>query len=172
MKQILKQFKKELSDYCQGMMQPRAAAGDIAGLARQDAYADIDERVGLSEEMPTEVESNELEEEAKRIWDENFNGGHFDVIGYTDFLEFARHFAEWQKKRDEEDLTYKIAAAYQLGLSDRERKMMKGAVEAEEVGRNVTNCPIYLAKIPVDTTKHGDKVKLIIIPQDDESRDS
>ena len=46
------------------------------------------------DECPLKQEQPEWEEEVKRIWNENFNGGHFDVIGYTDFLDFARHFYE------------------------------------------------------------------------------
>lgn len=60
-----------------------------------------------------------------------------------------------------------LRVAHMLGIEKGyafcKEQMMKGAVDAEEVGRNIADCPIYLAKTPVDTTKHGDKVKLIII---------
>ena len=40
-----------------------------------------------------EVKEVDLESEIKAIWDKDFSG-HFDVIGYTDFTELAKHFYE------------------------------------------------------------------------------
>ena len=39
------------------------------------------------------VKEVDLESEIKTIWNKDFSG-HFDVIGYTDFVELAKHFFE------------------------------------------------------------------------------
>ena len=63
----------------------------------------------------------------------------------------------------------KIAAAYQLGLADKEKKMMKEAVEGE-VARILGSVIIDMGDVEDDKIlndyKPGDKVKLIIIKED------
>jgi len=68
-----------------------------------------------------------------------------------------------QKERDDKELSEKIASAYQLGLADKEKQMMKGAVEGVIRGDNAklwvcNNPPSFI----FDKFKDGDKVKLII----------
>ncbi len=56
----------------------------------------------------------------------------------------------------------KIAAAYQLGLADKEKQMMKGAVEVEVT----ETCGISSLWIKTKQFKPGQKVKIIIVKED------
>lgn len=81
----------------------------------------------LSESGSTEI-PNDLEEAAIE----------YSAIGYSPFDDpYEKHQqfecsklvfidgAKWQKERDDKELSEKIAAAYQLGLTDKEKMMMK-----------------------------------------------
>ena len=70
--------------------------------------------------------------------------------------------AKWQKEQDDKELSEKIAAAYQLGVKDKEQ-MMKEAVEVM-VTTNLANRPvIYLDQL--EGLKYGDKVRIIIVKE-------
>lgn len=72
--------------------------------------------------------------------------------------------AEWQKEQNDKDLSEKIAAAYQLGLANKEKQMMKEAVEVM-VTTNLANRPIiYLDELK--GFQYGDKVRIIIVKED------
>ena len=73
--------------------------------------------------------------------------------------------AKWQKEQDDKELSEKIAAAYQLGIADKEKQMMKEAVE----------CELYydgdFLAIDLNMAELGhserDKVRIIVIPNTD-----
>ena len=61
------------------------------------------------------------------------------------------------------ELSEKIASAYQLGLADKEKQMMKEAVEGNVVN---TNYPTQIQlNIFESSLKDGQKVKLIIVKE-------
>ena len=72
-------------------------------------------------------------------------------------------------KYEDEQLSEKIAAAYQLGLADKEKQMMKNALHG---WLDEDNEPPYdlnvlcEEKIPFGKFKHGDKVRIIIVKED------
>lgn len=98
----------------------------------------------------------ELEKEIQRYNEEQ--GGD------CRYVQTARHFARWMREQMMKELSEKIAAAYQLGLSDKEKQMMKEAVEGEIINAG------YPTKIELNTFyskfEHGQEVKLIIIKED------
>ena len=73
--------------------------------------------------------------------------------------------AKWQKEQDGKNFSEKIAAAYQLGLADKESQMMREAVKGEikdfhfihEI--NYASAKIEFNSIP--KLKEGDKVYII-----------
>jgi hypothetical protein len=132
---------------------------------------------GLRESLE-EPTSEELEEEIKRYGEEH----QFDL---PSFQNVARHFAEWQKEQDEKERAFlngvrqsydntiqhleeKMNDRYEQGKKDMKQQMMKYAVEYE-VGMHGEPIQITLDKY-VQRAKGifpGDKVKLIIIPDND-----
>ena len=70
-----------------------------------------------------------------------------------------------QKEQDEKELSEKIASAYQLGLADKEKQMMKEAVEGT-VYANTTARWVEADVLRKDGFICGDKVKLIIVKED------
>lgn len=78
------------------------------------------------------------------------------------------------KEQMMKELSDKIAAAYQLGLSDKEKQMMKEAVEVK-VQPSPLNGPLgisayccnFPSKYPFYHCKEGDKVELIIVKEEE-----
>lgn len=76
--------------------------------------------------------------------------------------------AKWQKEQDEKVLSDKIAAAYQLGLADKEEQMLKEAVEGRICkDEYAEQAPFYyvlseLFNLPPNMM-NGDKVCIIIV---------
>lgn len=105
--------------------------------------------------MNTEEKANELYPNNK-----TFCGG-VAQIARDAFAKGAR----MQKEVDDKELSEKVSAAYQLGLSDREKQMMAVAVD----GRVISNDGI---SFPVSNEVHrlklmeGDRVKIIIVKEE------
>jgi hypothetical protein len=76
---------------------------------------------GLDEadEKPAPAELEEAADKFAVFYDQ----GTCDGIAQDCFIAGAK----WQKDQDDKDLSEKIAAAYQLGLADKEKQMMKEA---------------------------------------------
>ena len=74
---------------------------------------------------------------------------------------------EWQKGQDDKGLTEKIAAAYQIGLANKEEQMMKEAVEGTVMDFS-SNRPRPQVDVLLDPHKYhtGDKVRIIIVKED------
>lgn len=73
--------------------------------------------------------------------------------------------AKWQKAQSDKDLSEKIASAYQLGLADKEKMMMKEAVEGC-VTMYANKAYPTLIGIRERIGDTGDKVKIIIVKED------
>ena len=87
----------------------------------------------------------------------------------------ASHFAKWQKEQDDKELSEKIASAYQLGLADKEKQMMKEAVEGKVIKtdkhtsvryESFYGTRRYFYGIANKQFKPGDKVRIIIVKED------
>ena len=111
-----------------------------------------------------------------------------------DMLAFARHFAEWQRKQDEEWLNSELMKAhlngvaasdtitketlrteYEKGRYDMREEMMKDAVDGEVIEVLDDDCSIcghahlelFFDKYTLlENFKDGDKVKVIIVKED------
>ena len=104
--------------------------------------------------MNTEEKANELYPNNK-----TFCGG-VAQIARDAFAKGAR----MQKEVDDKELSEKVSAAYQLGLSDKERQMMAGAVEGEIL---LTPYPtICLDDCKDYDFKDGQKVRIIIVKEE------
>lgn len=89
------------------------------------------------------LKDKDLEEEIERWIDEN----HFIFTEIDEIIETAHHFAEWQRKKDVEE-------------------MMKTLVEGEIV-KDIHN-QLKVTSEPLNDTfgKFGDKVKIIIVKEE------
>lgn len=107
------------------------------------------------------------EEKAQELYPNNstFCGG-VAQIARDAFIKGAR----LQKEVDDKELSEKVSAAYQLGLSDREKQMMKEAVEGEVVSlvpeRNYVKVERESIAKATSGFKEGDKVKIIFVKEE------
>lgn len=111
----------------------------------------------------------DLEEAAKRIAYDVCrklpNGEEKDSIVYYAILA-AMAGSEWQKELNEKVLSEKIAAAYQLGLADKEKQMMSKAVEGF-IFQSTDYYPKQLIAGYDGELGMGDKVRVIVLPKED-----
>ena len=105
--------------------------------------------------MNTEEKANELYPNNK-----TFCGG-VAQIARDAFAKGAR----MQKEVDDKELSEKVSAAYQLGLSDREKQMMAGVVEGEITKDNRGNNVVRAGAFNKDF-EYGDKVRIIIVKEE------
>jgi hypothetical protein len=106
--------------------------------------------------MNTEEKANELYPNNK-----TFCGG----VAHIARDAFAKG-ARMQKEVDDKELSEKVSAAYQLGLSDREKQMMAGAFDGEVVQDINGGLAVTSANVNLDGFKFGDKVKIIIVKEE------
>lgn len=69
-----------------------------------------------------------------------------------------------QKEQNEKELSEKIASAYQLGLADKEKQMMKEAVEGKIIF--LLNGDVAVNIGDTDEYKLGQKVRIIIVKEE------
>lgn len=102
-----------------------------------------------------------MEKKAQELYPNNktFCGGVAQVARDA-FIKGAR----LQKEVDDKELSEKVSAAYQLGLSDREKQMMKEAVEGEVMLNPYPT--ICLDDCKDYDFKDGQKVRIIIIKEE------
>ena len=129
-----------------------------------DGIIDTDVPYLVKEESKKPVPAD-LEEAAEEYLDKLFGKGKHQPF----YKELFIAGAKWQAEQDDKELSEKIASAYQLGLADKEKQMMKEAVEGvidyvyDEKG------DAYKA-IRLDwlVGDFGDKVRVIVLPKEDE----
>ena len=93
--------------------------------------------------------------------DGNFHEDAIDGTAYHDFIEGAK----CQKEQDEKELSEKTAAAYQLGLADKEKQITSEAVECYY--GYVNNCTkVFLPEETLKGVKEG-YVKIVILKNDE-----
>lgn len=103
-------------------------------------------------EDKSEMVSEDLEEELHNWMKENC-----DDNGFFNQLELARHFAEWQKKKDQETIELAEDHAMLAGMNRMKEEMMGNAVECTW-GSQATSS--FMSDFP--NIECGDKVKIII----------
>ena len=89
-------------------------------------------------------------------------------------IDLARHFAEWQKEKDEKDLSDMLTVEYlrgvEWGKQDTKKQMMEEAVEVQNLVEEGRYCqeigPIFLDERA--GFKPGDKVRIIILKAEEE----
>ena len=109
----------------------------------------------LSEPNGSSEIPNDLEEAAKAYAD--------DTNPTDSFYEAFKEGALWMREQLMKELSEKIASAYQLGLADKEKQLMKEAVEGKIINAG------YPTKIELNTFyskfEHGQKVPVIIVKE-------
>ena len=106
------------------------------------------------------------EEKAQELYPNNktFCGG-VAQIARDAFAKGAR----MQKEVDDKELSEKVSAAYQLGLSDREKQMMAGVVEGVVCygSKGAYIETDFLGEYDTDVYGNpGDKVRIIIVKEE------
>lgn len=99
------------------------------------------------------TKSEDLEEEIERWIKEK----HFIFTEIDEIIETARHFAEWQKKKDQETIELAEDHAMLAGMNRMKEEMMGNAVECTW-GSQATSS--FMSDFP--NIECGDKVKIII----------
>lgn len=107
-------------------------------------------------------EVSEDVEEAAKAYADDINSNEC-LYTYTDFTDAFKAGAKWQKEQDDKELSEKIASAYQLGLADKEKMMMKEAVEVVVT----ETCGIASVWIKTKQFKPGQKIPVIIVKEDE-----
>lgn len=128
------------------------------------AYNDILKFIDSLPEQPT---SEDLDEEIKNY----FSG--WCMRGSREqecFFKTARHFAEWQRKKDQETIELAEDHAMLAGMMKEREEMMKDAIEVEifrEIkGNSEKEFQLRSVRFKKDGIKLGDKVKIIIVKED------
>ena len=154
-----------------------ARSNGISALAGEPEtlYEKMDSVAEEKSEIPTE-----LEEEIDKYISENIE---FDRVGSAmdkwnkgahlnrfDIENIARHFAEWQKKQDQETIELAEDHAMLAGRMQMKEEMMRGAVEGSVVlsyidRDGVSYCNIVSTDIPAEKygLEEGSKCKFLIL---------
>lgn len=130
---------------------------DVRGYDREMA----NDLLAFMNSLPNEPVSEDLEKEMNKM---------FPILGHTastklGFYDVARHFANWQKQKDEENTKSMYKVGINLGKEQMRQQIMKDAVEVPiEEAVPFGSCKWKLcAKLWLDKGVKGNKVKLVII---------
>ena len=123
----------------------------------------------VAEEMRREISEkpmnlDELMKEAQRYYSDNFEYLSSDQPTLSILTNIARYFAQWGANHTPlpED-----TVLFNKGVAEGKRLMMEEAVEGEVV-KDISNKLAVTAKINLDGFKFGDKVRVIVLPKEDE----
>lgn len=126
-----------------------------------EKYDEIEhKRQRAEEETLNDLEEASQEYEKKHTYQRYDGGGFTPEYDATPGEAFIAG-AQWQKAQSNKELSEKIAAAYQLGLADKEKQIMKEAVEG------AVSAKFGTISIPHNIYEKydGQKVKLIIVKE-------
>lgn len=145
-----------------GEQDAKSVLTDLLSFLGSDLESDLTNSVTKLSDKESPI-SDDIEREANICWDYVFSALGWDenslmTMNYKEFLAFASHFAEWQKKKDadlgspayergycdgrafeakryqngitQEDYDLAKAAAYEAGKQVMKRQMIKDAVNA------------------------------------------
>ena len=117
------EFENEIVDYWKSTeLSKSITLGKFKSIARYFYGLGL----GSSEKPNNHLE--DLDEAAREAATEVYT---YSFQGMDDLIGLFKAGAKWQKEQDDKELSEKIAAAYQLGLADKEKQMMKDAVEGD-----------------------------------------
>lgn len=156
-----------IEGYNQAEKDPRSKhAVDLIARMREDSQL-----IEVIDSLPEEKPSEDLEEAARQYTQEMLESWKFDSTGVRPIREPFIAGAEWMRKKDVEDMYLSdnrhFLKCYEQGKVDMRVKMMNDAVEGEIV-KDISNRLAVTAKnINLDGFKFGDKVKIIIVKQDE-----
>jgi len=111
--------------------------------------------------LPEEHVSEDLEEEIKHYIQSEFPDG----TGFPNVPKIARHFAKWQKQKDQETIELAEDHAMLAGMMKEREEMMKNAVDATILDVDAQTIEFGLWPEKLLDMKEGDKVKIIIIKE-------
>ena len=136
---------------------------DGLGITREDYTKAINECI-FGEEEPA---SKDLEEEIKRMQRhyktiEEYDGQYAPLYA-SDIEHIARHFAGWQKVKDQFQIDMAHDGGYMEGQDYAREQMMKDVVE---IPLHQWLPALLYDKMSEKGFKDGDKVKLIIIKEE------
>lgn len=121
------------------------------------------------EQKYNEVEGLDAEIERYWNWVTGFQPS-FAVLELTkeDLAKVARHFAEWQKNRDDLETADLLAIAHFQGMGQQKDKMLEEAVDGRYMK---ADGKVYVESWPLDidpdSVKAGDEVRLLVIPEEE-----
>lgn len=148
----------------------------IAKASKSWEGVDVDEY--MDEVRGREPVSDDLVEEVKRYYSDNFAYISGDAPTLSILTNIASHFAEWQKEQYTREMIMSDGSyfqnCYELGKNDMRKEMMEGAVEGE-----VCILPGHVAYVKeknneslkrylIDNFKASDKVKIIIVKENEQ----
>lgn len=112
--------------------------------------------------LPEEPASEDLEEEIDRC----YKSRNDLMMTRRQFGELIHHFAEWQKKQDQETIELAEDHAMLADMMKEREEIMKDAVDATilDVDAQTIEFGLWPEKLLLDI-KEGDKVKIIIIKE-------
>lgn len=110
-----------------------------------------------------EPASEDLGQEVKRYYSDNFDYISSDQPTLSILTNIARHFAQWQKEQDDELLTIAHLDGVTKGRKTEREQIMKDAVKGRYMKENGK---LYVESWPLDidpdSAKAGDEVSLIV----------
>ena len=119
--------------------------------------------------LPEEPANEDLEEEIKNYIQKEYPDG----IGFPNVPKIAHHFAEWQKKKDQETIEIAEDHAMLAGMNKMKEEMMKDALNCSIImhpNDRFANYSIsaYVPPLHPASTyiSNGDKVKIIIVKEE------
>lgn len=84
----------------------------------------------------------------------------------TTISDVARHFAQWQRKRDEKEINEVRITEYERGLYHGKDELMKDAVDCFSVKRDVAGISLLILNgEAICGVNDGDKVKVVILKE-------
>lgn len=158
-RQEIKRLRKEIKDD-KDPLAPNQKAGYLFALADMESFLNT-----LSEEP-----SESPEEAAEEYFYRNWSDGSLDIKPQVkeDFIAGA----EWQAEKDARDMYMSdnrhYEKVYQLGKKDMKKQMMQDAVDAIIYGYDDGSYELIASwlDLPKGIYKNGDKVKIIIVKEE------
>ena len=151
------------------------------GASFSEVIDKVNEVIDYINSQPEEKPSENLKEEVKRYYSDNFTYISSDQPTLSILTNVARHFAEWQKEQMMDEWLKDRDGCFWDGVSEG-KKAMKEQMMKEAVEGYVTfNCDAQEEGLPCATVianekpmefyenlgfKLGDKVRIIIVKED------
>ena len=117
---------------------------------------------GKCDKLTEQPASEGLEEEINRTYHDRSVTDTSD-IDHNSYENIARHFAQWQKEKDEAEITF----AYADGCTYTMDRLRRGAVEGEVMLNAIYPYePRIVIRYPDCPYQLGDKVRIVIVKED------